>query len=97
MKTSSKQKKYGLIPALRKHFAQEKVNLKQMTFKEKLDHIWSYYKEYMFIALVLIIIIVVIISAAMNVGTVYYTCGVMSNVELSIEGLTIFCKRFPFY
>ena len=94
MKTSSKKKKYGLIPALRKHFAQEKANLKQMTFKEKLDHIWSYYKEYMFIALVLIIIIVVIISAAMNAGTVYYTCGVMSNVELSIEGHTYLTDTF---
>ncbi len=78
--------KTKLFSGLRKHFAREKVHMKDMTFREKMEHIWSYYKEYMFVALMLIITVVIVISSVRNSGTVYYTCGVMSNVELTIEG-----------
>lgn len=71
---------------LKKHFSLEKERLKEMSFKEKLDHIWTYYKEYMFIALMIVIIISVAISAALNADMQYYCCGMMSNVELTIEG-----------
>ena len=48
---------------LKEHFAQEKARLKEMTWKEKLDHIWTYYKEYMFVALMLVIVVVIVLSA----------------------------------
>lgn len=75
-----------LFRNLRKHFAKEKVHMKDMTFKEKMDHIWSYYKEYMFVALMIVLIIVMVVASFLNSDTKYYTCGIMSNVELSVEG-----------
>lgn len=76
----------NLIPGLKNHFARLRQDLKTMTFPEKLDHIWTYYKEYMFVAVMLCMILVAVIMAIANRDVQYYSCGVMSNVELSIEG-----------
>lgn len=83
-----------LFKSLKKHFSEEKARLKDMTWREKLDHIWSYYKEYMFIALMLVIIAAVAISAVMNSDLEYYACGVMSNVELTREGHAYLTDQF---
>ena len=80
----SKLKK--LFPGLKQHFFQLRENLKPMGFWEKLDHIWTYYKAYMFVALMLCLILVVIVSSALNRNVQFYNCGIMSNVELSREG-----------
>lgn len=71
---------------LKEHFSQEKARLKEMTFKEKLEHIWTYYKEYMFVALMVILVVVIVLSAVLNQDLEFYACGNMSNVELSREG-----------
>ena len=84
----------NLFEKLRAHFRQLAVNLKPMTFGEKVDHIWSYYKEYMFVAFILILILIAIIFAIGNIGLQYYNCGIMSNVELNMEGHTYLTDVF---
>ena len=79
---------------LKGHFKKLKADLKPMSFTEKLDHIWTYYKEYMFVALMLVIIAVAIVSAIGNMGMEYYNCGVMCNVELSREGHAYLTDEF---
>lgn len=76
----------NLFSGLKNHFAKLRQDLNTMTFPEKLDHIWTYYKEYMFVAVMLCMILVAVIMAIANRDVQYYSCGVMSNVELSIEG-----------
>lgn len=76
----------NLFSRLKSHFQKESENLKPMTFWEKVDHIWTYYKAYMFVAAMLVLILVAVISAVNNMGIQYYNCGVMCNVELSRSG-----------
>ena len=42
-------------------------DLKPMTFGEKLDHLWTYYKEYVFIALVLALLAVAACASAAEI------------------------------
>lgn len=83
-----------LLSGLKSHFQKLGADLKTMTFWEKVEHIWTYYKEYMFVALMLVIIAVAVFSAIGNIGVEYYNCGVMCNVELSREGHTYLTDEF---
>lgn len=76
----------NLFRGLKNHFAKLRQDLKTMSFREKLDHIWTYYKEYMFVAVMLCLILAMVVASIANRDIQYYSCGVMSNVELSIEG-----------
>ena len=48
------------------HWAQEKERMAGMTFLEKLDHIWTYYREYLWIVVVAVILIAAIITSTIN-------------------------------
>lgn len=68
------------------HFKQLKENMRGMTFAEKADHIWTYYKEYMLVAFILLTIVVGILMSVFMKSPKEYTCGMMSNAELTYEG-----------
>lgn len=83
-----------ILSGLKSHFQKLGQDLKPMTFGEKLEHIWTYYKEYMFVAVMLVIIVIAVVSAIGNIGVEYYNCGVMCNVELSREGHAYLTDEF---
>lgn len=84
----------NLFSRLKSHFQKLRENLKPMTFWEKVDHIFTYYKIYMLIVLVAITLIAIIISAIGNMGIQYYNCGIMCNVEVSREGHAYLTEEF---
>lgn len=61
-------------------------DLKPMTFGEKVDHLWTYYKEYVFIALVLVLLVAAGISGYINANKEYLFRGMMVNISMSQEG-----------
>jgi len=52
---------------------EEKKKLKDMTFKEKIDYIWTYYKLQIIIIAVVVIFIGSIINGILNPPTPYYS------------------------
>lgn len=62
------------------------ADLKPMTWKQRAEHIWMYYKEHMFIALVVLVIIIGIISMALSAGKEVLVSGVMVNISMTQEG-----------
>ncbi len=72
--------------ALGQHFRKLGQDLKTMTFRQKLDHIWTYYKEYMLVGAVIIAIFVAIITSLFNAKIPVLASGVMGNCELSTQG-----------
>lgn len=62
------------------------ADLKPMTWKQRIEHIWMYYKEHMFIALVVLVIIVGAISMALSAGKETLVSGVMVNINITQEG-----------
>ena len=61
-------------------------DMKPMTFWEKVDHLWTYYKEYVFIAMVLGLLVAAGISGYINANKEYLFKGMMVNISMSQEG-----------
>ena len=63
-----------------------KEDLETMTFWEKVDHLWTYYKIYVFIILIAGLLGVGMITAAVNISKETVVLGLMVNVSMSPEG-----------
>lgn len=60
--------------------------MKPMRFSQKVDHIWTYYKEYMFVAFVACLFVVATVVSVINVGKERILSGMLCNVSISMEG-----------
>lgn len=74
----------------RKHvmpsFKELMEDLKPMTFREKVDHLWTYYKEYLFLAVLAVILATGLITAAINANRETLVLGIVANSPMSQEG-----------
>lgn len=61
-------------------------DMKPMKFWEKVDHLWSYYKEYLLIAVAVGLLIAAGISGYINANKEYLFRGMMVNISMSQEG-----------
>lgn len=71
---------------LREHFAQEKERLKTMSFREKIDHIWTYYKYYMLSAFCVLFIVGGALISFFMPREQILIAGVQCNIRASDEG-----------
>lgn len=60
--------------------------LKPMTAKQRVEHIWEYYKEYMFIALMVILLLIAVITSILNSRTEVLFSGALVNVNVTNAG-----------
>lgn len=86
----SKEKNWDL----KGHFKKLKEDLKPMTFKEKADHIWTYYKEYMLVAFCVLFIIIGAMVAFFTPRQETIIAGVQCNMKLSNEGYDYLTEDF---
>lgn len=62
------------------------ADLKPMPFNKKLDHIWTYYKEYMLVAFLILMVIAVVITGAVNASQEVLASGMMVNIYIDQAG-----------
>lgn len=65
-----------------------KQDLKPMTFRQKLDHIWTYYKSMVIVLLLIIMGFSLVITITANKTTKLLLAGISVNVDLSEEAQT---------
>lgn len=65
-----------------------KKDMENMTYGEKLNHIWTYYKWVLVVVLILIMAVSVLLASIENKRTVTLLGGITVNVQLSEEGKT---------
>lgn len=63
-----------------------KKDMENMTYGEKLNHIWTYYKWILVVVLILIMAVSVLLASVENKRKITLLGGVTVNVELSEEG-----------
>lgn len=63
-----------------------KTDLSGMSYKDKLVHIWTYYKWVIPVLLVVIMLVSVLIASIGNLNKVKVMAGISINVDLSDEG-----------
>lgn len=62
------------------------ADLKPMNWKQRIDHIWTYYKEWMFLSALGIVIVCAIIGSAINANREILVSGMMVNISIDQEG-----------
>lgn len=75
-------KRKSVMPTFRELMA----DLKPMTFGEKVDHLWTYYKEYLLIAVAVGLLVAAGISGYINANKEYLFKGMMVNISMTQEG-----------
>ena len=70
---------FGNLKSLKKDMA-------NMTYKEKLSHIWTYYRWILIVVLILIMLVSILLASLENKRKIMLLGGVTVNVELSEEG-----------
>lgn len=63
-----------------------KSELKDMTFKEKLEHLWEYYKWILGIFLGFVFVVCVVIASIISLNTQTRLAGVLINVDITPDG-----------
>ena len=61
-------------------------DLKPMSFTQKVDHLWTYYKEYLLIVFLVVLVISVTVSSTINKSKEILFRGMMVNISMSQQG-----------
>ena len=84
-----------MIAKLRAHFEKLKNDLKPMSFSEKVDHIWTYYKEVMLVGGVALTFVIGIISVTItNLTEDVVFHGLLCNITTTQEGSNYLTDNF---
>lgn len=75
-----------LFQSIKAHCQKTAKDMKGMTFKEKADHLWTYYKEYAFVVIMVLIIVGGVIISLLTPVPTLVSSGSLVNVSLTMEG-----------
>jgi hypothetical protein len=79
-----------------KSLENDKQALAQMSFREKVDHLWTYYKGFLWVLVAAAMLITLVCTGIINRNKNYVSSGVTVNVELSqdaIDYLSALCQE----
>lgn len=71
-----------------------KADLKNMTWKQRWEHLWTYYRWVIIVAVMAVMMISVIVSCVINLNTNTLVAGVCINVELDETGHNALTEDF---
>lgn len=71
---------------LKEHLQRLKKDLEPMTFRERLDHLWTYYKWVVAVLAIIITLICMISTSIANINCETLLSGMIINTDISLEG-----------
>lgn len=72
-------------------------DLKPMTFWEKVDHLWTYYKEYLFVVLLVAVVVAFSVTALANSNKKSLLSGMLINVSMTQTGYNYMTQDYHTY
>ena len=72
-------------------------DLKPMSWKQRIDHIWTYYKEYIGVFSLLIFVTVGLISSMISAQREQVITGIMVNITMTQEGFNYLSTDYAEY
>lgn len=79
---------------LKEHLAKLKKDMEPMTFKEKVDHIWTYYKYHMLVAFCVLFLVGGTMYSFFLPREKVLLAGVQCNMQMSNEGYDYLTKGY---
>lgn len=72
-------------------------DLKPMTFGEKVDHLWTYYKEYLLVVFLVVVFIAFTTTAIVNSNRKSMLSGMIINISMSQKGYNYLTEDYRDY
>lgn len=91
MKEKIKQSKFYI------GFQKLRQDLKPMTFKQKCEHLWMYYKEWLFVVFLAVMGISLVATVLGEQNKEYLVTGMMININIDQEGMDYLTKDYAKY
>jgi len=82
------------IQKIKAHIAKLRKDMEPMTTREKLDHLWTYYKWVLVVLAVLIVIVCVSVTGYKNTHTKLMFSGAILNTNVSLDGQNFLDTEF---
>lgn len=74
------------IQRLKEHLKKLKKDLEPMSFREKLDHLWTYYKWFAALLALIIVLICMVSSSIANINCETLLSGMVINTDVTLDG-----------
>lgn len=74
-----------------------KKDMKPMTFKEKVEHLWMYYKEYLWVAGLIFVAIALVVTVISSRSKTTLVSGMMANINITQEGYNYLSTDYQEY
>lgn len=87
-------KKNKYKQSLKELIVQEKERMKPMTPKKRLEHLWTYYSEYLWVVAVVVILLGAMITSLFNLSKDTLVTGMVVNVSLEQEGMNYLSEDY---
>lgn len=78
-------------------FKELREDMKKMTFREKVDHLWTYYKEYLLIVFLVVLVVSFTVSMLVNTNKKTLLSGMMVNITISQRGYNYLSQDYHTY
>lgn len=73
-------------PTLKQRWEKLKNDMKPMTFRQKVDHLWTYYYWVLIVLAIVVMLVCIVTSSVKNLRTEVLLSGVLVNADVSLEG-----------
>lgn len=83
-------KRDRVIPSLK----ELKADMQGMTFKEKADHLWTYYKEWLLVLLLVVVAISVAVTSIQNLSKNIVCSATYANISITPAGMRYMTESF---
>lgn len=83
--------------SLKELWAEEVERMKPMTWPKRIDHLWTYYREYLWIGAVVVILLGAMITSLFNLTKETVVTGMMVNITVEQEGMNYLEREYAEY
>ena len=72
-----------------------KEDMQGMTFREKADHLWTYYKEWLIVVVLVALSVSVTVTSIQNLSKNIVCSSTFANISMTAEGMRYLKEGFP--
>lgn len=83
-----------MITRLKKHIQELGETLKPMTWKKRIDHLWTYYKSVLVVIIVIVTLIAIVVTGINNANRNILISGALVNTDTGVEGQAYLSEKY---
>lgn len=83
--------------SIKEKWAEEVERMKPMTWPDRIDHLWTYYREYLWVVALVVILLGAVISSLVNLTKETVVTGMMVNITVEQQGMNYLEREYAEY